>query len=131
MNGHCGSPNKNIGDAFLLVWKYKETDLKFQQNKEKKIMELAETKRVKQIADLAVLSFVRMVAEINKSYALLKYKNNKALKNRIKNYQGVKMGFRLHVGWSIEGPIGSEYKVDASYLSPSVNMASRLEAATK
>lgn len=26
---------------------------------------------------------------------------------------------------------GSEYKVDASYLSPNVNMASRLEAATK
>lgn len=26
---------------------------------------------------------------------------------------------------------GSEYKIDASYLSPNVNMASRLEAATK
>ena len=78
------------------------------------------------MADLAVLSFVRMIAEITKSYNLLKYKNNKDLKNRIKNYKGVKMGFGLHVGWSIEGPIGSEYKVDASYLGPSVNMASRL-----
>lgn len=47
-----------------------------------------------------------------------------------KNYQ-VKMGFGLHVGWAIEGAIGSEYKIDASYLSPNVNMASRLEAATK
>jgi hypothetical protein len=26
---------------------------------------------------------------------------------------------------------GSEYKIDASYLSPNVNLASRLEAATK
>ena len=43
----------------------------------------------------------------------------------------VKMGFGLHVGWSIEGAIGSEFKIDASYLSPNVNMASRLEAATK
>jgi hypothetical protein len=42
-----------------------------------------------------------MIAEINKSYALLKYKNNKALKSRIKDYKGVKMGFGLHVGWSI------------------------------
>jgi class 3 adenylate cyclase len=41
------------------------------------------------------------------------------------------MGFGLHVGWAIEGPIGSEYKIDASYLSPHVHMASRLEAATK
>lgn len=43
----------------------------------------------------------------------------------------VRMGFGLHVGWAIEGAIGSEYKIDASYLSPNVNMASRLEAATK
>jgi len=41
------------------------------------------------------------------------------------------MGFGMHVGWAIEGAIGSIYKIDASYLSPNVNMASRLEAATK
>lgn len=41
------------------------------------------------------------------------------------------MGFGLHVGWSIEGAIGSSYKIDASYLSPNVNMASKLEGATK
>jgi len=43
----------------------------------------------------------------------------------------VKMGFGLHIGWGIEGAIGSEFKIDASYLSPNVNMASRLEAASK
>ena len=43
----------------------------------------------------------------------------------------VKMGFGLHFGWAIEGAIGSEHKIDASYLSPNVNIASRLEAATK
>lgn len=43
----------------------------------------------------------------------------------------VKMGFGLHQGWAIEGAIGSMFKIDASYLSPNVNMASRLEAATK
>ena len=37
----------------------------------------------------------------------------------------------MHVGWAIEGAIGSEFKIDASYLSPNVNMASRLEAATR
>lgn len=41
------------------------------------------------------------------------------------------MGFGLHVGWGIEGAIGSIYKIDASYLSPNVNMASRLECATQ
>jgi hypothetical protein len=41
------------------------------------------------------------------------------------------LGFGLHFGWGIEGAIGSEYKIDASYLSPNVNLASRLEYATK
>ena len=41
------------------------------------------------------------------------------------------MGFGLHIGWAIEGAIGSVYKMDASYLSPNVNTSARLEAATK
>jgi len=41
------------------------------------------------------------------------------------------MGFGLHVGWAIEGSIGSFYKIDASYLSPHVNISARLEAATR
>lgn len=43
----------------------------------------------------------------------------------------VKIGFGLHIGWSIEGAIGSEFKIDASYLSPNVSMSARLEGATK
>ena len=39
----------------------------------------------------------------------------------------VKFGLGLHVGWAIEGPIGSDYKVDASYLSPHVNLSMVLE----
>ena len=30
----------------------------------------------------------------------------------------VEMGFGLHIGWAIEGAIGSKFKIDASYLSP-------------
>jgi hypothetical protein len=41
------------------------------------------------------------------------------------------MGFGMHLGWSIEGAIGSVFKIDASYLSPNVNMASKLEEKTK
>jgi hypothetical protein len=41
------------------------------------------------------------------------------------------MHFGIHIGWGIEGAIGSEYKIDASYLSPNVNIASRLNAVSK
>ena len=69
---------------------------------------------------------MKIVAELSKASKLLKYTNNAALCERIKNFTGVKMGFGLHVGWAIEGAIGSQFKIDASYLSPNVNMASRL-----
>lgn len=41
------------------------------------------------------------------------------------------MGYGLHIGWGIEGAIGSEFKIDASYLSPNVNMSSKLEEKSK
>lgn len=41
------------------------------------------------------------------------------------------MHFGIHIGWGIEGAIGSDYKIDASYLSPNVNIASRLNAVSK
>lgn len=81
---------------------------------------------VAQKADLAVLSLIKMIADMTRAECLQKYKMNKGLQQRIANYTGVKMGFGLHMGWAIEGPIGSEYKIDASYLGPDVNMASRL-----
>lgn len=43
----------------------------------------------------------------------------------------VQMGFGLHLGWAIEGAIGSNFKIDASYLSPNVNLSARLEAASR
>jgi class 3 adenylate cyclase len=86
--------------------------------------------RTHQLADMAALSFIKIIAAIKTSRNLIKYKENKGLNERMPNYS-VKMGFGLHLGWAIEGAIGSFYKIDASYLSPNVNMASRLEAATK
>ncbi len=79
---------------------------------------------------MSVLSFLKIIAALKRSRKLVKYKENKKLNERMPNYS-VKMGLGLHVGWAIEGAIGSFYKIDASYLSPHVNMASRLEGATK
>lgn len=85
---------------------------------------------VHQLSDMSVIAFLKIISQINKSRKLVKYREHPCLNERMPNYS-VKMGFGLHVGWAIEGAIGSFYKIDASYLSPNVNMASRLEAATK
>ncbi|KAG5192331.1 hypothetical protein JKP88DRAFT_250870 [Tribonema minus] len=43
----------------------------------------------------------------------------------------INMGFGLHVGWAIEGAVGSDEKVEATYLSPHVNMSARMETAAR
>mmetsp|Transcript_96193 Transcript_96193/g.271696 ORF Transcript_96193/g.271696 Transcript_96193/m.271696 type:complete len:1069 (-) Transcript_96193:42-3248(-) len=114
VDDYMGAPNKNIGDCFLLVWR---------------LSGIAPDKQ-KKLADMAMMSIVRMIAEVNKSRKLAVYREHPGLLQRVRKYR-VKLGFGLHCGWAIEGAIGSEFKIDASYLSPNVNVASRLEAATK
>ncbi len=109
-----GAPNKNIGDAFLLVWRFADED---DANSFK-------------LAEGALRSFIRIILETSACSALQALTENPKIQERIPGYR-VKMGFGLHVGWAIEGAIGSAMKIDASYLSPNVNLASRLEAATK
>jgi class 3 adenylate cyclase len=53
------------------------------------------------------------------------------LRDRLGQNYRVRLGFGLHVGWSIEGAIGSEYIINATYLSPHVNMCNKLEEETK
>ena len=78
---------------------------------------------------MSVFSFLKIIAKLNKYHHILKYNENKEMQKRVDGWK-VKMGFGLHQGWAIEGAIGSFFKIDASYLSPNVNMAARLEAAT-
>ena len=79
---------------------------------------------------MSVFSFIKIIAKLNKMSHILKYNSDPIMKTISKDFK-VRMGFGLHQGWAIEGAIGSFFKVDASYLSPNVNMAARLEAATK
>ena len=83
------------------------------------------------VADCAVLSFLNIIKKITKSRSLNKLSQLPELNKLSKNSNfKIKMGFGLHIGWGIEGAIGSYYKIDCSYLSPNVNIAARLETAT-
>lgn len=82
------------------------------------------------LADMALISFVSILCKIWKSRKCDAYWDNEELNERMPNYW-VALGFGLHIGWAIEGAIGSEFKIDATYLSPNVNMSNILEATTK
>ena len=128
VDSYSGAANKNIGDAFLLVWKLEQEDqIVNSYNGE---ITLVECSRVAQLADMSAISFLLLISGLKKSHKMEKYNKHKGLNERMPNYQ-VKLGLGLHLGYAIEGAIGSYYKIDASYLSPNVRMAETLEAATK
>uniref|UniRef100_A0A7S3D7F0 Guanylate cyclase domain-containing protein n=1 Tax=Palpitomonas bilix TaxID=652834 RepID=A0A7S3D7F0_9EUKA len=116
-----GAPNKNIGDAFLVAWR-----MEGRRGSISTPVRSAAT----EMADGALKSFLETVKEIDTNEYLNKLVKHPAILKRFGSYT-VRLGFGLHIGWAIEGAIGSNLKVDASYLSPNVNLAARLEAATK
>ena len=121
-----GFPNKNIGDAFLLIWKLKGGKSTHSSGDLQK-----------DLYDSALAACQRVIRDIQCAGSLASFLDDDgegsistAWATSLKSYN-VAIGVGLHKGWAIEGAIGSKVKIDASYLSPHVNIASRLEAATK
>merc|ERR1719408_829926 len=50
-----------------------------------------------------------------------KLSSDERLQRKLPGYM-VRMGSGLHLGWAIEGAVGSSHKVDATYLSTRVNI---------
>ncbi|KAG7395799.1 hypothetical protein PHYBOEH_003166 [Phytophthora boehmeriae] len=151
-----GAANKNIGSAFLLAWKICDGALPGMRDPrdpaDKPRMMPAEKQKRRdgiyikstgagtavrrvgptELVDSALTAVLKMRVDIhnaNHHGSLRTYCTNTKLIAAFDNFE-VHLGFGLHIGWAIEGAIGSRYKIDASYLSPNVNMAARLEAAT-
>lgn len=117
-----GSPNKNVGDAFLLVWK-----LSGQGSDRRGPAATASADR----ALYCVLKFL-LELELSGDYVCGSFSTaaSQRLHARMPDYH-VSVGFGLHVGWAVEGAIGSAQKIDASYLSPHVSLSESLQDLTK
>jgi class 3 adenylate cyclase len=117
-----GFPNKNVGDAFLMAWPLTEGAWTSQT--------LGVKTSVQESAESALRALLRVILETSCSHILRRMSSNPELQKRIPGFR-TELGFGLHIGWAIEGAIGSAEKVDPSYLSPDVEMSMKLEAATK
>ena len=113
-----GAANKNIGDAFLLVWK---------------IDNFENTAAVTRLAEQALFAFCKTFISLSRYREFLCDFSPEAADRLMKRFPdySVRIGCGLHVGWAIEGAIGSHRKIDVSYLSQHVNMAMYLEENTK
>jgi len=67
-----GSTNKNIGDSFLMVWKFKVPE-----DFEDEVGLISEENR--QQADMSLFSFVKILAKINKLQPILQYRKDAKL----------------------------------------------------
>jgi class 3 adenylate cyclase len=140
---HGGAANKNIGDAFLVVWKLPESREKATCHTRGSIIDAKtalhsshnenvdhDSEEIRHLADAALASILIINSALKRSRKLKEFCGRDDIQERMPGFTA-SMGFGVHVGWAIEGAIGSHYKIDPSYLSPHVNMAARLEAATK
>mmetsp|Transcript_14770 Transcript_14770/g.30393 ORF Transcript_14770/g.30393 Transcript_14770/m.30393 type:complete len:953 (+) Transcript_14770:93-2951(+) len=147
-----GTCNKNLGNAFLMIWRIGDEDELENPNTRKKLaamnsrgggdadassasvghaeVDLRRIPGLDNMSDKALFGFLKVVVEINRDRAVLAYRSDKRLRHGENDFK-LRMGFGLHAGWAIEGAVGSLQKVDATYLSPHVNMAARMEAASR
>ena len=81
-------------------------------------------------ADSALKAVEEAIDSVNTHPELNKLIEGCAELNRRRPGFKVKLKAGIHTGWVIEGAVGSTHKIDASYLSPHVNMTARIETAT-
>jgi class 3 adenylate cyclase len=122
---YYGGTNKNIGDAFLILWRLSNAEVDSTDDGL-----IAKTSSASFMFDMAVFAYLKIIAKLAKLQHIKDLEKDPEIVAKLPNFK-VNLGFGLHTGWAIEGAIGSIYKIDASYLSPNVNIAARLEAATK
>jgi len=80
--------------------------------------------------DRAVIGMLKSFAGIYRDNKIRNWNNDFRLGAGVSAFT-VSMLYGMDAGWAVEGAVGSEYKIDATYLSPHVNMASRMMSACK
>ena len=111
---YYGYPNRNLGDVFVNIWKADSG-------------EGPKNLTPESASNFAILAYLDAIYELNRSSRISAFEAENWENDRLK----LSLGFGIHYGFAIEGAIGSDHKIDASYLSMNVNIAARLEAATK
>ena len=104
---------KNTGSGFLVLWKPVNGGA-FADQKER-------------LAELAIVACCQIMAALDRSPILQIYREHPRLKQVIPGYK-VRLTAALHAGTAFEGALGSELKLDASYLGSDVVLTQTLDA---
>jgi hypothetical protein len=80
-----------------------------------------------EIADKSLITAVKILSEIRRASSLTHFYKRPEMIQKMGNGYRPTLQFGLHMGWTIEGAIGSESKIDACYLSPHMQVSNKLE----
>lgn len=135
-HSYGGAANKNVGDAFLLSWSLEDGEAGKNSTSGDRIRGDGVLKAKSNQADKALLSVIKICISLYYDNYYLEPLSETArnkLKDKLKRRSGpvVQMGFGLHAGKAVQGAIGSQRKIDATYVSEAVERAEFLESSTK
>eukprot|EP00590_Aulacoseira_subarctica_P006681 CAMPEP_0172436226 /NCGR_PEP_ID=MMETSP1064-20121228/71613_1 /TAXON_ID=202472 /ORGANISM="Aulacoseira subarctica , Strain CCAP 1002/5" /LENGTH=684 /DNA_ID=CAMNT_0013184623 /DNA_START=1290 /DNA_END=3344 /DNA_ORIENTATION=+ len=130
-NAYDGHVNKNIGDAFLIAWRLPDEPTDMIET-----TAITDTSKPDSLADKALYSVIKIRLALNNNLYFLESIGASA-KGRLLEKLGddkgqvVRLGFGLHAGQAVQGAIGSQRKIDATYISEAVDRSEMLESLTK
>jgi class 3 adenylate cyclase len=99
-------------------------------NEKEMTIRLSSLPGIQAFTDRAVLGLLKSFAGIHRDRKLQQWKKDFRLGMGIDAF-AVNVMYGMDAGWAVEGAVGSEYKIDATYLSPHVNMSARMMTASK
>jgi hypothetical protein len=103
-NKYAGAANKNVGDAFLLVWRLSALEATTLPGMIGGGVSATDMER--QLMDNALYAFLKIIVDIensNRRGVLKDYAKHPRIRERFPQGFKVQMGFGLHFGWAIEG----------------------------
>ncbi len=158
--GDSGQCNKNLGGAFLMVFRIGDFDEVRKKNEDaKKVLfsnatdnfggsftssgsiadvidneingiSLASLPGIDKFGDRALLGFLKSYAGLNRDKNIKRWEKDYRVGGGVDAFS-VGLSFGMDAGWAVEGAVGSSYKIDATYLSRHVNMAARMMSACR
>jgi len=93
-------------------------------------LQLASLPGIQTFSDRALLGLLKSYAGIHRDQRMKEWEKDLRLGAGVGAFT-TSVIYGMDAGWAVEGAVGSEHKIDATYLSPHVNMASRMMSATK
>ena len=116
----------NDAGQYMLIWRLPEPNPRERITDELNNPQFIRT----EMANNSLICFAKIATEIRRLSEIIEYKSNIKIVKSFGNDFKTELKMSLHLGWAVEGAIGSERKIDAAYLSPHIDLGYKLVECT-